>query len=517
MTSDLQQREHRRQREQLELDSRRSPLERNRLGQFATPINLAIDIVSEVARYFKEEQVRFLDPAFGSGAFLSALYRVFDTGRVVSATGVEIDPGFALLARQLWSEEPYSANVVNADFTKLSPPKIQPNLIVCNPPYIRHHHLVPETKLELGKQVQQVVGLSLSGLAGMYCYFLLLSHQWLAPGGVAAWLVPTEFMDVNYGQVIRTYLTEKVTLRRLHCFETSDVQFADALVSSAVVILENRQPVIGNKAILTVGGSLLSPKRRIEVPLAELGKEDKWTKLPRKQKMVKSDLELTFGNLFSTRRGIATGANNFFIMTREQARERELPAQFLKAILPSPRYLTSTVIEADVDGFPLLSTQLVLLDCALPEVQVKAQYPSLWEYLQEGRKQGIDQRYLSSKREPWYRQEEVELSPFLCTYMGRSSVKTTAFRFIWNQSEAIAPNVYLLVYPRAELAAFVGDSVERQALVFDLLKQIATEDIVRAGRTYGGGLHKIEPRELYRVSLAHIARARELAAVTMLF
>jgi len=60
---------------QARLDLAKTTVERNRLGQFATPPNLALDI----ARYAlglwqgRTVAVTFLDPAIGSGSFYSAL------------------------------------------------------------------------------------------------------------------------------------------------------------------------------------------------------------------------------------------------------------------------------------------------------------------------------------------------------------------------------------------------------------------------------------------------------------
>src|SRR5207302_6159457 len=80
--------------------------------------------------------------------------------------------------------------------------------------------------------------IKISGLAGLYCYFLLLADAWLADGGFGIWLIPSEFMDVNYGQAVKRYLTEDVKLVHIHRFCPADVQFSDALVSSAVVVFE---------------------------------------------------------------------------------------------------------------------------------------------------------------------------------------------------------------------------------------------------------------------------------------
>lgn len=70
---------------------------------------------------------------------------------------------------------------------------------------IWQNHLEQTEKLRLQELVKQGTGIRLSGLSGLYCYFLLLAHAWVAEGGVACWLVPSEFMDVRYGTQIKHY------------------------------------------------------------------------------------------------------------------------------------------------------------------------------------------------------------------------------------------------------------------------------------------------------------------------
>ena len=71
---------------------------------------------------------------------------------------------------------------------------------------------------------------------------MLLGHLWLAENGLAVWLIPSEFMDVNYGDEVKRYMLDHVALMQIHRFCPSDVQFEDALVSSAVVVFEKRKP-----------------------------------------------------------------------------------------------------------------------------------------------------------------------------------------------------------------------------------------------------------------------------------
>ena len=99
--TDLTAREKRRLDEQQRLDSMKSAVERNVWGQFATPSGLA----EEMLQYARPlvGRVRFLDPAIGTGSFYSALRKVFERDHIEAATGVELDPGFAEVARQLES------------------------------------------------------------------------------------------------------------------------------------------------------------------------------------------------------------------------------------------------------------------------------------------------------------------------------------------------------------------------------------------------------------------------------
>jgi hypothetical protein len=111
--------EARREVVQAELDSRKSAAERNRLGQFATPNKLALDIAKYVATFVgaPTTPIRFADPSIGTGSFFSAALAVFGPARMTSAVGVELDPGFADAASELWDGT--NLQVVRGDFTRV--------------------------------------------------------------------------------------------------------------------------------------------------------------------------------------------------------------------------------------------------------------------------------------------------------------------------------------------------------------------------------------------------------------
>ncbi len=304
---------------QIRLDSLKSAEERNRLGQFATPPDLAAQI-AEAARTLwgdRQDPVSFLEPSLGTGAFYAALRQAFGEDSTVSALGIEIDSDFAKVARNLWQHS--GLRVIEGDFTELNPDETF-NLILANPPYVRHHHLSVAQKTGLQQRVKLETGYKMNGLAGLYCYFLLLAHRWLEPGGLAAWLIPTEFMEVNYGDTIRRYLTERVTLLRVHRFRPGDVQFQDALVSSAIVIYEKGVPAPTHEVSFSLGGSVSAPEVQQCIGLEHLRTQRKWTQFPAKLNRPKHQepVIIRFSDAFEVKRGIATGANDFFILSRDE-------------------------------------------------------------------------------------------------------------------------------------------------------------------------------------------------------
>ena len=199
-------------------------------------------------------QCGFLDPAIGTGSFFSALLTVLPDGRVTGAVGYEVDRHYGEPAKQLWNDTVLDVRL--EDFTRATLPSDEDrfNLVICNPPYVRHHHISGDHKDILRERLRQSGHMELSGLAGLYAYFIGLTHPHMDDGALAGWLIPSEFMDVNYGQGVRDYLCRHVTLHHIHRFDPNEVQFGDALVSSSVVWFSKTVPPVGHNVRMSYGG-----------------------------------------------------------------------------------------------------------------------------------------------------------------------------------------------------------------------------------------------------------------------
>ncbi len=488
---------------QADLDGQKTQAERNRLGQFATPTALAQDILKYASTLLpRGENVHFLDPAIGTGSFYAALRKVYPKTQIAEALGFEIDPHYAKPAADLWKDSGLAMKL--ADFTHAKPsPRF--NLIICNPPYVRHHHLENGDKTRLQLHTHQASGMKISGLAGLYCHFLGLSHAWMTDGAVAGWLIPSEFMDVNYGQAIKRYLLDRVTLLHIHRFDPNDVQFADALVSSAVVWFRKASPPKDHSVTFTFGGSLFEPTLSRTVSARALAQEPKWTRFPVADVRTRSGIS-TISDFFKIKRGVATGHNEYFILSEDDINARGLPMEAFSPILPSPRYVTEDEVKADRHGNPKIERRRFLLDTKLPEDEIKHRFPALYDYLEEGKARGLNEGYICQHRSLWYGQEIRPPAPIVCTYLGRGDTKSgRPFRFILNGSRATVANVYLAMYPTPVLSRAITRDPGLIRRVWQVLNEITPDKLLSEGRVYGGGLHKLEPKELANVPVPAIA------------
>lgn len=481
---------------QSTLDAARTPKQRNESGQFATPPDLARDIIDCAIGFHHGRNVRFLEPSCGTGAFFSALLSQANNLSINKAVGVEIDKRFVDTAKKLWGKVGF--DVLHADFLQ-RPSRIGQgfSLLVANPPYVRHHHLSTDQKTLLKEQVRAELQLNVSGLAGLYVYFLLLSHRYLARGAVSAWLLPSEFLDTGYGQVLRQYLAERVTINRIHRFDPEGTQFEDALVSSVVVVFTNELAANCHEVEFTQGGKLNEPETTWHYTQSSLDPARKWGAKFSARGSNEIDVRSRFDEFFKVRRGIATGDNSFFILPRERIESLGIKRENVTPILPAPRSVRQDVIETASNGYPLIPDQRAVIQPSASSIdEIRETDPALADYLARAGKKTLN-AYLVKSRRCWFRVERRDPAPILLTYMGRISAKNgPPFRFIRNNSQAIATNMYLMLYPIGELEAALNTKQLSMDTLLSALRSISAEELLDSGRVYGGGLRKIEPNEL---------------------
>ena len=500
-------RENERFTRQKQVDASKPFSERNAKGQYSTPFELARRMVEQTLHDRCLEvgrAVHVLEPACGSGVFLSAL--LADTNApTFSFTGIEIDPAYADICKSVLNGE--GIRIVEGDFFTLAENTgiiSRVDMLVANPPYVRNHHIPHDEKKRLQGRVLRDLGVRVSGLSGLYVYFILLADKLLENEAIASWLIPCEFLYTNYGVALREYLLTHVTLLRIHMFNTSDIQFDDALVSSCIVTYRKSSPSENAEVEVTAGRYAASGSGR-KVSLGSLTPRDKWTFSSPPRKHSQAEQRLTVGDLFRVTRGIATGNNRFFVLDAQRCSELKIEKDVLTPILPGPRFLRDAVIHADPDGEPVIENRRYLLSVTTSPAEVARRYPTAYRYLQEGVKAGVPSGGLCRMRKIWYQQEKREPPQFLVSYMGREDEETgNAIRFFLNHSNGIATNGFICLYPKPFLTDLLAASDGRAERLLACLNATPPECVRAAGRSYGGGLKKIEPKELSGMFLSDL-------------
>jgi hypothetical protein len=125
----------------------------------------------------------------------------------------------------------------------------------------------------------------------------------------------------------------------------------------------------------------------------------------------------------------------------------------------------------------------------------------VWQYLNSQEALEVKMGYLSSQREPWYRQEKRSRPEILLTYMGRESIHShNPFKFFLNRSQAICTNSYLLMSIKTD-APEIWKKENWQKKLVQYLNSLDGKYFFHYGRVYGGGLFKLEPKELAQLPL----------------
>jgi len=195
------------------------------------------------------------------------------------------------------------------------------------------------------------------------------------------------------------------------------------------------------------------------------------------------------GDFAKVLRGVATGANEFFFLTKQQADKLHISSKFLLPAIGRTRdvlgsEITSSIVNSLAEqGRP---TWLLSLDGKPVE-----DYPqAIQSYLREGEKIGLPQRPLISQRRPWYKMESRVAPPILFAYLGRRNS-----RFIRNYAGVIPLTCFLCVYPHRNNKDFL----DRLWSVLNHPETVANLPLI--GKSYGAGAVKVEPRALEKLPL----------------
>jgi len=451
---------------------------RREYGQFFTPPKIARLMVEWILR---DNPKTILDPAFGLGVFYDEILKI-DPTQKIHFTGYEIDG--RILSYLNSGKNHSNLSIINGDYLEADLDSF--DAIICNPPYMRfqkflnRHNVLPQIEKKIGKK--------LMGYANIASVFLVKAIQELRKNGMLSFIMPFEFFNTGYGEEVKRSLVEQHLLKQIIVFSNEKDIFPDATTTVCILLCkkDDKEDAIKITSIDTERD--ITQIRDIhdyyqhEISSTDLPYSKKWTpiisSLFSKKNVPSGFCKISLYGAFM--RGIATGANSFFALSKNEIEELKLgDRNVCRCITKSPQIKKAVFTKED---FNILNNNNSPVYCLDVKEHDK---PEVVDYIQQGEKSGFQNRYLTKNRDPWYKIEHRLPAPILFGVFSRGRLKV-----VRNYSSAINFTCFHSFYPNM----FGEKYIDKLFIYF--LSDSGQEIIKMNKRSYGNSLDKLEPGDL---------------------
>jgi adenine-specific DNA methylase len=470
--------------------------DRKARGAFFTPPEIA-DYLAQWA-IAGNGRARILDPTCGDGVFLLAAGRaLLAAGRSSSdgsgqLVGVDLHGPTLSRAADVLAEEGLDAHLETADFFALSPPgEIFPSFppfdaVIGNPPFIRYQqHIGAARRISAQAALRQ--GVRRSGLASSWAALLVHAAAFLAPEGRLAMVLPAELLSVGYAEPVRQWLRRRFASVKLVVFER--LQFDDALENVVLLLAQGTGGCDAFSIYYVEDAEDLLRIQPFDEWAVALSDEGKWTDLfltNRQRQTFRVVVDQHFAPLElygPPELGTVTGANSYFALSEGTRAEFELDpgVHVIPISPPGTRHLQGMAFTRRDWRTLLESGERVWL--LRPNAEDDS--PGLRRYLQHGVDLGVPKAYKCQVRPNWWRPPAVPQPDLFFTYMSHRFP-----RLVTNRAGVTILNSMhgLRLGPGVS-------SIAREALPLLAFNSVTMLGAETQGRSYGGGILKMEPRE----------------------
>ena len=450
------------------------PLEhRKKFAQFFTPEQIS-DFMATWVLNGRKDKVDILEPAFGLGVFSRSMYKLNPQIRVV---GYDIDKTISAYANEYFIRPEYNITISNENYLTASWLEKYDG-IICNPPYLKFHDYDNATLVPI---VNNKLHTHLNGFTNIYTLFLLKSIFQMKEGGRMAYIIPSEFLNSDYGVEVKRTLLQSGVLRHVIIVDFTKCAFDDALTTACILLCEN------NDASVEIHFSNIDDVTKLDSSLTDyttfgsrqLNPEIKWKQYYEDTRSSNYDHLVPFSTFAKVSRGIATGANNFFTFKRSKIDTYNIPeSSFRRCICHATDVQNRIFTTEDFEDISNRDKTVYLFDGCVDEND-----PHIQSYLRMGEEIGVDKKYLTASRSPWYALENRHPSPIWVSVFNRNGL-----RFVRNKAGVYNLTTFHCVYNIGE--------IDTDILFAYLVTNVAKEIFLDNSRQYGNGLVKFEPNDL---------------------
>ena len=487
-------------------ETNKKPANRQKLrGGYYTPPKLAEYLVQWAIRDGTEN---ILEPSAGDGNFVAASLDYCQNGRFNSSAlkiiAVELEEEEAAKGEaRTENSGKHSVHWFNGDFFAIYPElkeNIKFDVVFGNPPFIRFQHFDNDVR-EVAFDLMRDAGYNPTKLANAWIAFVQLSIELLKEGGRLAMVVPAELLQVKYASELRSRLSKQ--FKHIVLIGFKKLVFPEIQQEVLLLLAEGKRDSSGEASdIHTIeyedGDDLIS-HGRLEEAIAHVHSKHsrngmKWTSLFLKDRTFKSLDEaeqaeelIPLGNLAEVDIGVVTGRNSFFVLTKDTVKSLSLK-DFSIPILGRTSALNSIVYgRSDLSKYSKDNPAYLLHLTGVDEAEFS---DSLIAYLQRGKDDGVHLGFKCRIRNRWYDVPSVYTpGGFLFRQINRYPL------LVLNKTRATSTDTIHRVRFKKGIN---GDILA--AIFFNSLT-LAWAEV--CGRSYGGGVLELEPREAEEIPLPY--------------
>lgn len=359
--------------------------ENKKNGIYYTPTPLAEFLAKSL---IDRPNLSVFDPAYGEGALLLAAEKVF-----VERMGVDSNKINLFGCDKAPVNGPLShissSGLLESDFFKF-PLENKFDVILMNPPYVRHHVLGKE----LIKKYQQIVAdrCKLNYTSDLWTYFLVKSVGHLRKGGSIGAILPWTFLQADYARNLRSWLADvfgdiKVLALGANYFDNTKERIIllwlknygetcrSIRVASAQYIHNETTYVDLNPKKWKSYNVIFNKNQDVEAILFRYINEFGFSR---------------FENYADVRIGVVTGADEYFIISQSEAKEFGFSDEHLIPIFTTSKEFSGLFHNEHEDQLKRLI------------VMSENKYEYFKNYVKKGEEQQYHLRSHSLRRKPWY-------------------------------------------------------------------------------------------------------------------
>lgn len=473
-------------------------------GAFFTPP----DIASFLARWaIRAATDAVLEPSCGEAALLVAaaqeLHRLGSSGLLC---GIDIHEPSIRVARTELRKAGIPFELRLKGFFDL-PAVPEWDVVIGNPPYVRYQAFSGTDRIK-AQEAALRHGVRLAGLANAWAAFVVHASHFLKPNGRLALVLPAALLSVNYAAAIRRFLLKRFSTVRIIMFE--ERVFPGVLEEVVLLLAEGTGPTekfdlfqVRDVEQLLSWNGLPQDKARECSPAPA---EGKWTDalLPLRatalyQNVLREGRFEVLSNWGDTDLGMVTGNNNYFTLSAQDAAKLGLSnRELLQISPPGSRHLRG--LEFSEAAFQELKDEGARSYLFYPPSDHLSSAAKA--YVARGERDKVHLAYKCSVRSPWWRVPLMGVPDLFFTYMNQDLP-----RLVYNGAKVGYLNsVHGVTLRRGRT------HLGRELLPIAMLNSITALGAELEGRSYGGGILKMEPKEADRLpmpSLELVTRAAD--------